>query len=241
MSQHKMIENIFSSNGISLSMDEIEKLICYFDLLTEWNQKINLTAITDFETVVYKHFLDSALILKCDGYNKEKKNRILDVGTGAGFPGIILAILRPEDEFSLMDSLNKRVEFLKIVIQNLGLTNVFVYHGRAEDYGKKSDFRNQFDYVVSRALAELPLLLEYCIPFVKRDGYFISYKGPKYELEMDMSEYAMEQLECKIETVEKFQINDEWRYLLWIKNQALTNSKYPRRAGKPKKSPLLKK
>lgn len=211
----------------------------YYDLLFRWNEKINLTAITEYDMVVRKHFVDSALLIKCEEYRKQEFNKVLDLGTGAGFPGIVLAILRPEDNFILIDSLNKRIEFLKIVIEELELSNVQLFHGRAEDYGQDVKFRNQFDFVVSRAVAELPLLLEYCIPFVKKDGYFVSYKGPKYEKEIEDAQNAMKELTSVLESVKEFQTSEEEkRYLLFIRNHELTKEKYPRRAGKPKKKPL---
>lgn len=235
-----MIRKIFSECNIELSEKQVQQFQNYYELLTEWNRKINLTAITEYEEVIWKHFIDSALLTKSNLYQEKEKNSILDMGTGAGFPGIVLAILSPEKKFTLVDSLQKRIDFLTIVIKKLELENVILFHGRAEDYGQKENFRNQFDFVVSRAVAELPLLLEYCIPFVKVDGYFISYKGKKYKDEIDYSGNAFKKLTCQIENIEKFVLKnrEEERILLFIKNNAITNSKYPRRAGKPKKKPL---
>lgn len=237
----------FAENGIDITEEQAEKFQTYYELLTEWNQKINLTAITEYEEVVRKHFIDSALLLRCEKFTGRKGKRVLDVGTGAGFPGIVLSILCPEASFVLLDSLKKRVDFLNLVIEKLQLKNVQVFHGRAEDFGRQKDFRNQFDFVVSRAVAELPLLLEYCIPFVRKDGYFISYKGRKYKKEMEMADNALEKLSCHFENEEIFSLNGERlfqddeqdkRVLLFIQNEKDTDSKYPRRAGKPKKNPL---
>lgn len=235
-----MIRKIFCECNIELSEKQVQQFQNYYELLIEWNRKINLTAITEYEEVIWKHFIDSALLTKSNLYQEKEKNSILDMGTGAGFPGIVLAILSPEKKFTLVDSLQKRIDFLTIVIKELELENVILFHGRAEDYGQKLNFRNQFDFVVSRAVAELPLLLEYCIPFVKVDGYFISYKGKKYKDEIDCSVNAFKKLTCQIENIEKFVLKnrEEERILLFIKNNATTNSKYPRRAGKPKKKPL---
>lgn len=235
-----MIRKMFSECNIELSEKQKQQFHNYYELLIEWNKKINLTAITEYKEVIWKHFIDSALLTKSDLYQEKERKSILDMGTGAGFPGIVLAILSPEKNFTLVDSLQKRIDFLKIVVEKLKLENVKLFHGRAEDYGQKENFRNQFDFVVSRAVAELPLLLEYCIPFVKLEGYFISYKGKKYMEEIDYAENAFKELTCNLDRIEKFSLRDkkEERVLLFIKNNSLTNSKYPRRAGKPKKKPL---
>lgn len=238
------IKDIFSVYDIPLTEQQENQLNMYYELLIEWNQKINLTSITEYDMVIQKHFLDSALLTKCSIYGALHDNlSVLDMGTGAGLPGIVLAIINPEGKFTLVDSLQKRVDFLNIVIQNLKLTNVRTFHGRAEDYGRKPEFRDQFDFVVSRAVAELPLLLEYCIPFVKKDGYFVSYKGPKYKEELQKSEYALQELYAKLKSIEEFQIRNntsdiEKRFLLLFHKLEETKQKYPRRAGIPKKKPL---
>lgn len=238
MSQNT-INNIFSAYHISISEEQEKQLNKYYELLLEWNQKINLTAITEYDIVVQRHFLDSALLTACNIYSEKNAASVLDMGTGAGFPGIVLAILNPENTFTLVDSLKKRVDFLNIVIDNLQLVNVRTFHGRAEDYGKNPEFRSQFDFVVSRAVAELPLLLEYCIPFAKKNGYFVSYKGPKYQEEIQKSEHALQELGAEVENQTEFQIGDnEKRFLLFIRKLEETKQKYPRRAGMPKKKPL---
>ncbi len=232
------IKDIFSAYDIPLSERQENQLNMYYELLIEWNQKINLTSITEYDMVVQRHFLDSALLIKCSIYSNDAAS-VLDIGTGAGFPGIVLAILNQRNVFTLIDSLQKRVEFLNVVIQNLQLSNVQIFHGRAEDYGKNSEFRGKFDFVVSRAVAELPLLLEYCIPFVKKDGYFVSYKGPKFTEELQESEYALQELDAELGNNMEFQIGDnEKRFLLFIRKLEDTKQKYPRRAGVPKKRPL---
>ena len=235
-----MIKKMFSECNIELSGEQEEQFQNYYELLVEWNEKMNLTAITEYEEVIWKHFIDSALLTKSNLYQQKEGKNVLDMGTGAGFPGIVLAILSPEKEFTLVDSLQKRIDFLTIILEKLELKNVRLFHGRAEDYGQKKNFRNQFDFVVSRAVAELPLLLEYCIPFVKVNGYFISYKGKKYKEEIDYSENAFKELTCQLDKIENYILKnkEEERVLLFIRNNAPTNSKYPRRAGKPKKKPL---
>lgn len=229
----------FLKYGIEINETQERQLCKYYNLLFQWNQKINLTAITEYDMVVRKHFIDSALLIKCEEYQKRAFNDVLDIGTGAGFPGMVLAILCPENAFTLIDSVGKRIEFLNLVKEELQLDNVQTFHGRAEDFGQNPEFRNSFDFVVSRAVAELPLLLEYCIPFVKVDGYFVSYKGPKYEEEVIRSSHALSELNAELEKAEKFiTMENEERYLLFLRKMSLTNSKYPRRAGKPKKKPL---
>lgn len=232
------MKDIFMKYDILITDEQESLLKQYYDLLIEWNEKINLTSITEYEDVVWKHFLDSALIIKQDVWRQKKEASVLDVGTGAGFPGLVLAILNPAKKFTLLDSLNKRIEFLNLVVEKLCLNNVSTYHGRAETFARKESFRNQFDFVVSRAVAELPILLEYCIPFVKKDGYFVSYKGKRQE-EIQSATHAMEELDASLEFVEKLYLqNREERKLLFIKNNCITKDKYPRKEGKPKKKPL---
>lgn len=232
----------FEQCGITITERQREQFQTYFELLVEWNKKINLTSITEWQEVLWKHFIDSALPVLSNKYAVHEKvvtPRVLDVGTGAGFPGMVLAILCPDYDFILLDSLNKRVNFLKLCINELKLENVSVYHGRAEEYGRMKNFRNQFDFVVSRAVAELPLLLEYCIPFVKTGGCFISYKGKRYEEELELAKNALAVLNSKVDTIEKFDLEQlDKRYLLFIRNEQITDIKYPRKPGIPKKKPL---
>lgn len=234
------MKKIFEQYDIILSDSQEQNLKQYYMLLTEWNDKMNLTAITEYEDVIWKHFMDSALILKCPLFKNIDSARILDMGTGAGFPGIVLAILCPQHQFVLVDSLKKRIQFLTVVVEKLKLENVELYHGRAEEFGRKEEFRNKFDFVVSRAVAELPVLLEYCIPFVKVGGYFVSYKGRKYREEITESESAMEILSSKLSAIGSFQLEQskEERYLLFIEKLSLTDDRYPRKPGKAKKNPL---
>ncbi|MCH5253095.1 MAG: 16S rRNA (guanine(527)-N(7))-methyltransferase RsmG [Lachnospiraceae bacterium] len=235
------MEKILKENGLDVSDTQLKQFQTYYELLMEWNQKINLTAITEREEVIRKHFVDSALLSKCPFFDSQSETKILDVGTGAGFPGIVLAILFPQCFFTLLDSLRKRIDFLQLVVERLELKNVHLFHGRAENYGRDTNFRNQYDFVVSRAVAELPLLLEYCVPFVKPGGYFVSYKGRKYQEELQLADNAFRELTCHLEATEAFSLSEEERekrVLLFIRNNEKTKDKYPRKAGKPKKNPL---
>jgi 16S rRNA (guanine527-N7)-methyltransferase len=208
-------------------------------LLIECNQKINLTTITEYNEVVKKHFLDSSLLLRLFPTDSLKNKMAIDVGTGAGFPGIPLSILLPETNFLLVDSLNKRIDFLHEVVKKLELKNVKLVHGRAEDLGQNSEYREQFDFCISRAVAPLPLLLEYCSPFIKKDGYLYLYKSKKSQEEIEQSTNALDVLNCKLENnYELAKEEDYVRYLLIIKKYENTPEKYPRKAGKPKKKPL---
>lgn len=233
-----MIKEIFRENELEITDHQEKQLQRYYELLIEWNKKINLTAITEYKEVIYKHFLDSAFILKSELFQKKESASVLDLGTGAGFPGIVLAVLCPQYSFTLVDSLMKRIEFLHIIKEELELDHITLYHGRAEDLGRQKEFRNQFDYVVSRAVAELPVLLEYCIPFVRKEGYFISYKGKKYQEEINNSNTALQMLGADIKKIEMFQLMNEDRFLIFVENSSLTDDKFPRRAGKIKKNPL---
>ena len=201
-----MIKEIFRENGLEITDHQEEQLQRYYELLIEWNRKINLTAITEYKEVIYKHFLDSAFIVKSELFQKKEISTVLDLGTGAGFPGIVLAVLCPRYRFTLVDSLMKRIDFLRIVKKELELDHITLHHGRAEDLGRQKEFRNQFDYVVSRAVAELPVLLEYCIPFVRKEGYFISYKGKRYQEEINNSNMALQILSADIKKIEKYEL-----------------------------------
>ena len=233
------MKEIFASYSIPISDEQVQRLEKYYQLLLEWNKKVNLTSITEYEDVVWKHFLDSSLIMLSEEWKESSDASVLDVGTGAGFPGMVLAILNPEKKFTLLDSLSKRVDFLNIVIKELSLENVKTFHGRAENFGRMENFRNQFDFVISRAVAELPILMEYCVPFVKRNGLFISYKGKRQKEEIDRAKHAFEELDASFNHLQEFVLqNGEKRYLLFIQIEGETKEKYPRKEGKPKKRPL---
>lgn len=233
------MKKIFETYGIVLSQQQEKMLNTYYELLVSENEKMNLTSITEYEDVIWKHFFDSSFLMLDDIWKKSNSARVLDVGTGAGFPGMVLAILNPDKKFVLLDSLNKRIDFLQKVIEALSLKNVETFHGRAETFGRKEEFRNQFDFVVSRAVAELPVLMEYCIPFVKKEGYFISYKGKRQEEEIEKASHAFTELGAVFRYCKKYRLREEEeRYLLFIQNNELTKDKYPRKDGKPKKKPL---
>lgn len=224
--------------GLSMSEHQEQQFMKYYELLIEWNKVMNLTAITEFDEVMQKHFLDSLTIVK--GIEKTEHICMLDVGTGAGFPGIPLKIMFPEWEIVLLDSLNKRIKFLDEAIAQLGLEKIRTIHGRAEDFAKKQEYREQFDLVVSRAVANLASLSEYCLPYVREGGKFVSYKAANADAELDESRKAIDILGGKIDKVEKFQIpdTDMDRTLVVVKKIRKTPGKYPRKAGMPGKEPL---
>lgn len=235
--------NICNKINIEISDDQINCFEKYYELLIEKNKVMNLTAITDKEDVIVKHFIDSiALIpyLTDKGININNKLKIIDIGTGAGFPGLPLKIMMPDVKFTLLDSLNKRVSFLNEVIDELKLKDIEALHGRAEDYASDNKYREKYDICVSRAVANLSTLSEYCIPFVKENGFFISYKAGESEEEINNSKNAIKILGGKINKVEEFILpgTDASRVFVFIRKQELTDKKYPRKAGVPAKKPL---
>lgn len=238
-----MPSTIFKRNldsiGMTLSNIQIEQLDKYYELLVEWNSFMNLTGITDYEEVMLKHYLDS-LVLKLPINGENKHIKLIDVGTGAGFPGLPLKIAYPEAEVVLFDSLNKRIKFLDEVINTLGLKNVTTIHGRAEDGGRNPKLREQFDVSVSRAVADLAVLSEYNLPFVKVGGYFVAYKSKDVDAEVEKSKKAISILGGEVEKVDKFTLpeTDIERALVYIKKVKNTGKKYPRKAGVPGKEPL---
>lgn len=224
--------------GIHLSDEQLSQFYTYYQMLIEWNEKINLTAITDFDEVIKKHFLDSLSIGRI--LNQDTDVSILDIGTGAGFPGIPIKISFPNTEITLMDSLNKRVNFLNEVINTLGLEKIKALHGRAEDFAKKDMFRESFDLCVSRAVANLSSLSEFCLPYVKVGGKFISYKSEKAMEELDVSKKAITILGGGNVTCDEFVLpgTDFNRTFVMIHKIKETPGKYPRKAGTPVKQPL---
>ncbi len=242
--------------GISLSEKQLGQFALFTDLLLSWNEVMNLTAITELPDILQKHYLDSCSLVKVfhGGTVGEESSsdsssapnllssqcRLIDVGTGAGFPGIPLAICFPKAEIVLMDSLKKRVDFLNHVIAELGLSNVSAVHARAEELAHNKAYREKFDLCCSRAVADLRVLSEYCIPFLKKDGYFVSYKSEKLEEELPAAEKAISVLGGKVIKRERFSLGEEaqQRVLLVIQKKKETPKKYPRKAGTPAKEPI---
>lgn len=223
--------------NISLNDVQVSQFLAYYDLLIERNKVMNLTSITEFSEVLIKHFIDSLSICKV---HQPACDKILDVGTGAGFPGIPIKIAFADTEVVLMDSLNKRVHFLEEVIDKLNLKSITVVHGRAEDYGRDKNFREAFDICTSRAVARLSTLAEYCLPFVKVGGSFIAYKSENIEDELNEAGRAINTLGGKLVRAEVFSLPDTdiGRSLVLIEKKQNTPAKYPRLAGKPSKEPL---
>ena len=224
--------------GLSLSEQQGEQLYEYYQLLVEWNSFMNLTGITEFSEVVQKHFVDSLSIVKVKNMNDV--DNLIDVGTGAGFPGLPIKIVFPNIKVTLLDSLNKRIDFLNAVIEKNGLTEIETIHGRAEDFAKPGLKREQYDLCVSRAVANLSTLSEYCLPYVKIGGEFIPYKSGEIKEELSEAKSAVFLLGGKIESCETFDLpgSDIHRSLIQIKKVGGCPKKYPRKAGMPSKSPL---
>ncbi len=223
--------------GMRLGEKQLDHFNKYMELLKQWNEKINLTAIEDDKDIIVKHFVDSLSILP---HIPGSTASMIDIGTGAGFPGLPLKIASPHIEVTLLDSLDKRVKFLREVIDTLRLSQITAMHGRAEDFGVKPDFREKFELAAARAVASLPVLLEYCLPFVKTGGVFIAMKGSSTE-EIGQSKKALDVLGGEIESVREFVLpsTDIKRNILAVRKLRQTPTKYPRKAGKPSKEPLI--
>lgn len=234
----QIFEKKLSELEIVLDEKQKQQFQIYYELLVEWNKVMNLTGITEYEEVNEKHFVDSVSIVKA--INIDNVDNLIDVGTGAGFPGIPLKIVFPHLKVTLLDSLNKRIKFLDEVINRLELTNVETIHGRAEDYAKQKDYREQFDLCVSRAVANLSTLSEYCLPFVHTGGLFIPYKSGEIEEELNQSKHAVHLLGAEIGEIVKFNLpgSDIGRSFVKVKKIKTTPKKYPRKAGLPAKEPL---
>ena len=222
----------------NLSDKQVEQFLKYYDLLVEWNSFMNLTGITEYEEVVIKHFADSLSLIKA--FDLKQDLSLIDIGTGAGFPGLPLKIVFPNLKITLLDSLNKRIKFLDEVISQLGLTDIDTIHGRAEDYAKPDKLREKYDLCVSRAVANLSTLSEYCLPFVKLNGSFVSYKSEKLAEELDNAKKAIFVLGGKFDSQVDFTLNEGeiYRNLVVIKKVQKTPKQYPRKAGTASKSPI---
>ena len=234
--KNKMIE-LSRIINIEITDEQLLSYFTYMNLLLEWNEKVNLTAITEINEVILKHFIDSMTVLKF----LEESEDIIDVGTGAGFPGIPIAIMNPNKRITLLDSLNKRINFLNEVCNKLKIDNVKTIHGRAEDFGQNKDYREKYDIAISRAVANMTTLSEYLIPFIKLGGRCICMKGNEIEEELEQAKYAIKLLGGKIERVEKFNLpnSDIERNIVIIKKIQETPNKYPRKAGMPSKAPMF--
>lgn len=231
----KKMNELLSEINIEINENKIDMFYLYMQELLEWNKKINLTAIEDENEIILKHFIDSLTVQK---YIKNAQN-IIDIGTGAGFPGIPLAIVNEKSNIVLLDSLNKRINFLNNVIQKLELSNVKAIHGRAEDLAKIVQHREKYDIVISRAVAPFNVLLEYMLPFNKVNSYTIAMKGSNIE-EVDIFNNALKKLGGKIEKIEKINLpnTDIKRNIIIVRKIEETPKKFPRKAGIPKKEPL---
>ena len=234
----ELLIKILKENNIELTRTQINQYAEYMEQILEYNQHINLTSITDRDEFIKKHYIDSVL----GGLNNEfaAGERIIDVGTGAGFPGVPLAILFPDKEFVLLDSLNKRLKIVSQICQSAGINNVRVLHSRAEDAGKNKEYREQFDICISRAVADLSVLSELCLPLVAEGGYFLSYKGPNYEEELRNAGKAIKTVGGRAARVESIGNSDtEFNHnIIFIEKIKNTPAQYPRKSGTPSKNPI---
>ena len=232
-------EKDIQAYGIKLTDIQIGQFLTYYEMLTEWNQVMNLTAITEYKDVMKKHFVDSLSLVKAISLDGEQS--LVDVGTGAGFPGLALKIAFPGLQVTLLDSLRKRIDFLGVVVQKLHLQEVELIHGRAEDVARMEGRREHSDICVSRAVANLSTLSEYCIPFVKVGGVFVSYKSEKLSEELKNARHAISIFGSELERQVEFTLPDSdiYRNLLVIRKKKHTPGKYPRQAGQPQKNPIF--
>lgn len=225
--------------GLNLTEDQISAFNKYYELLYEWNKKINLTAITEPKDVAIKHMVDSLSCFKADLF--KENTSLIDVGTGAGFPGLPLKIFYPSLKLTLLDSLNKRVKFLQLVVDELGLKDVEVIHARSEEAARNKIYREKFDLATARAVARLPIICEYCLPFVKDGGTFIALKGRQYEEEATQAQKAIKVLGGEISDIMPVKLPeiDDKRAVIYIKKIKSTPKTYPRKAGTPERNPIV--
>lgn len=234
----KRLELLLNDLGISWNQEMIRQFERYMDAVLSWNQKVNLTAITDRQEFILKHFMDSVSCAESSEYRNAEN--VIDIGTGAGFPGLPLAILSPEKTFLLVDSLKKRITILQEIIGELGLSNVRLIHSRAEDLAGDKNHRARYDLCVSRAVSGMPVLLEYCLPFVRREGWLIAYKGPDVEKELQTSKRALNILGGRMDRIETSRVSEYGlnHTIVYIQKIENTPKKYPRKAGTPDRNPL---
>lgn len=241
MEDNESLENLLKLGVkeflLELNDAQVEKLLKYKDILKEWNEKINLTAIEEDKDIIIKHFIDSLSIAQ---HLENKKIKMIDIGTGAGFPGVPVKVAYPNIDITLLDSLDKRLKFLNEVIKMLDIEGIRTIHGRAEDYGINPEYREKYDIAVARAVANLPVLLEYCLPFVKTGGRFIAMKGSNLE-EVGASKKALDILGGEIEQVKELVLpfSDIKRNIVIVRKLRQTPTRYPRKAGKPAKEPIV--
>ncbi|MGL5616368.1 MAG: 16S rRNA (guanine(527)-N(7))-methyltransferase RsmG [Sarcina sp.] len=238
MQYYELMKNASERVGMEFNEDKYKKFMLYKDLLKEWNEKINLTAITEDEEIVKKHFIDCINAFEVKQFKEAKT--VIDVGTGAGFPGLPIAIMRDDVEVTLLDALNKRINFLNIVINKLNLKNVTTIHARAEEGSRQKELRQSFDVATSRAVANMSMLSEFCIPYVKVGGYFIALKGPNIEEELVGGKNAIKTLGGEIEEVRQVKIEDTdlKHNLVIVKMIKGCGKLYPRNMGNIKRNPL---
>ncbi|MFD0698491.1 16S rRNA (guanine(527)-N(7))-methyltransferase RsmG [Paenibacillus sp. GCM10027628] len=231
---------LLQEHDLTLTPQQLDQFEQYYKTLVEWNEKMNLTAITEREQVYMKHFYDSLSLSFY--YPMGQVSSIADIGSGAGFPSIPLKIAFPNIQVTIVDSLNKRILFLRELVSLLGLKDTECVHGRAEDISRMPAYRDQFDLVTARAVARLSVLNEFCLPFVKKGGTFMAMKGSEIEEEMTEASYSLSELKGKIVKVDRMQlpVEESVRHFVRIEKTATTPGKYPRKAGIPLKSPLVK-
>lgn len=233
----KELKNALDHLGIPYDQNMIEQFEGYMDGVLQWNEKINLTAIKDRDEFVVKHLIDSVL---CCGFSEYRNaETVIDVGTGAGFPGAPLAIISPDKEFVLADSLNKRLKVINELAESLAIDNITTVHGRAEELAKNKQYRQAFDLCVSRAVANMAVLAEYCLPFIKKGGHLLAYKGPDAENEIKQAEKAVKILGGRIVRIQSTDLSGFDHNIIVIEKIKDTPAKYPRKAGTPVKEPIF--
>ncbi|MGF0040228.1 16S rRNA (guanine(527)-N(7))-methyltransferase RsmG [Peptoniphilaceae bacterium SGI.131] len=232
------MNNLFANSGFKLSKEQESKFSSYYRLISEWNERTDITNIVEEKDVYIKHFLDSLLLHKSSLIKNESK--LIDIGTGGGFPGIPLKLLDESLEVTLLDSLNKRIKFLNCVVEDLNLNRVYPIHARAEEYARDKDYREQYDIATSRAVADMRTLVEYCLAYVKPGGYFIAMKGPNFKEEVESAKNAIDIMGGRLENIITYSLPEAYgdRSLIIIKKIKRTPGKYPRGQGKPRSNPL---